>query len=326
LTVLTTTLMGADREGHRRDALVDRIIGSSPSMRNIKGLIRRIAGNHSTILITGSSGSGKELVARTIHDMSDRADGPFMAVNCGALTESLLESQLFGHVKGSFTGASESVPGIFRAAEGGTVFLDEITDMQLALQVRLLRVLQEREVTPVGGTEAIPIDVRIIAATNQPLNPDREMALRNDLFYRLSVVQIHLPSLSERQQDVPELIDYFNRLHAFAYSHPVHTIGPERMQALSGYDWPGNVRELSNVIENWYATGIWPAKFEDPGSKADNAEADLESIPTMDQAEKDLIIRALAASKGNKVAAARALNVERHRLYRKIKKYEIPVA
>jgi transcriptional regulator with PAS, ATPase and Fis domain len=315
--------MGGERGTDRRDALVDRIIGSSATMRQIKGLIRRIAGNHSTILITGASGSGKELVARTIHDMSDRADGPFMAVNCGAMPESLLESQLFGHEKGSFTGATERVPGIFRAAEGGTVFLDEITEMHPALQVRLLRVLQEREVTPVGGTEAIPVDVRIIAATNQPLNPDQNMALRNDLFYRLSVVQMHLPSVCERRQDVPELIDYFNRLHAFAYRQSVNPITPERMRALAGYAWPGNVRELSNVIENWYATGVWPAKFEDPGTMAETVEADLESIPTLDQAEKALVIRALAAAKGNKGVAARALKIERHRLYRKIEKYDI---
>jgi transcriptional regulator with PAS, ATPase and Fis domain len=308
------------------------IVGTSPSVELIRDLVRTVAANHSTILIHGESGVGKELIARAIHGLSPRRDQPFVATNCGALPESLLESQLFGHVKGAFTGATADTLGIFRAADRGTIFLDEITEMSQALQVKLLRVLQEREITPVGATDAVRVDVRIIAATNHPLEGSGlGDVLREDLYYRLSVVQVHVPPLRQRREDIEPLLNHFNYRHAIAYAQSPLVFSAGAIRRLVGYSWPGNVRELSNVVERFFALHAGPSV--DVGDlppaiarAGDLAEApakapDPDHVPTLEEAERDLIARALKRTGGQKLAAAKLLNVERHRLARKMNKY-----
>lgn len=290
-----------------------------------------VARNHCTVLITGQSGVGKELVARTIHGLSERCDKPFVPTNCGALPETLLESHLFGHEKGTFTGAVQSTLGIFRAAEGGTVFLDEITEMSSALQVKLLRVLQEREVTPVGGAIPLPVNVRILAASNRPMDELLdEGLLRRDLYYRLSVVQVDVPPLRHRREDISALIPHLVHRHALDYGLPPVRLTDEARSLLIASDWPGNVRELSNTIERMYALGLGPVVDADilaPQMRCAGAEGLGESarggLPTWDDAEKQLIRRALEAANGQKSLAAKLLQIDRHRLSRKIKKYQL---
>ncbi|HYH81600.1 MAG TPA: sigma-54 dependent transcriptional regulator, partial [Longimicrobium sp.] len=235
------------RRRERGDAV--RPIGRSKSFLDALKLAETVGPTDSTVLISGNSGTGKEVLAHYIHEMSNRADGPFVSINCGALPENLLESELFGHVRGSFTGAVRDKQGLFVAAKGGTFFLDEVGEMSPATQVKLLRVLQEREVIPVGATEALPVDVRIIAATNRDLDEEiRRGGFRSDLFYRLNVITLHLPPLSERPDDVALLAEHFvNRLRATRGREL--RITPETMEVLQGYDWPGNVRELENALE-----------------------------------------------------------------------------
>ena len=309
------------------------IVGTSPSMQLIRDLVRTVAANHSTILVQGESGVGKELIARTIHRLSPRRQQPFVAANCGALPDSLLESQLFGHVKGAFTGATSDTLGIFRAANRGTIFLDEITEMSPALQVKLLRVLQEREVTPVGSTEAMPVDVRIIAATNRALEHHAPGAtMREDLYYRLSVVQIHIPPLRQRREDIDALLNYFNHRHCIAYGQGPLMLATQARQRLLAYSWSGNVRELSNVVERFFALHAGPLIREEdlppviqkagerpPGQSAQAEEG--HRLPTLEEAERELIVRALKQTDGQRLAAAKLLSIERHRLARKIRKY-----
>jgi len=229
---------------------LDNIIGQSPKMRALFELIQTVAPQSSRVLITGESGTGKELVARAIHEKSARAQTPFITINCGAFPETLLESELFGYVKGAFTGANENRQGLFQASHGGTLFLDEIGNMSLTMQVKLYRVLQEHKVRPVGSTEEIEVDVRVIAATNKDL--EREIAegrFREDLFYRLSVIPIHLPPLRERREDIPLLARSFLDRFRKAMEKRVEGIDPEAVRRLEAYDWPGNVRELENTIE-----------------------------------------------------------------------------
>ena len=228
----------------------DNIIGQSPNMRAIFELIQTIAPQTSRILITGESGTGKELVARAIHENSQRAQAPFITINCGAFPETLLESELFGYMKGSFTGATENRQGLFQAAHGGTLFMDEIGNMSLTMQVKLYRVLQEGKVRPIGSTEESDVDVRIIAATNR--NFEKEIAegrFREDLYYRLSVIPIQLPPLRERRDDIPLLARHFLETFRKVMEKPVASISPEAMSRLESYDWPGNVRELENTME-----------------------------------------------------------------------------
>jgi two-component system response regulator HydG len=214
-------------------------------------LAEQVAPTESTVLIGGESGTGKEVVARYIHALSDRSEGPIFSINCGALPESLLESELFGHVKGSFTGAVRDKQGLFAAARGGSFFLDEIGETTGATQVKLLRVLQEREVLPVGGTEPIPVDVRVIAATNRDLEDDiRRGRFRSDLYYRLNVISMHLPPLRERREDIPLLAEAFLRRVAEERSEPEKVLSQEALDAVMVYDWPGNVRELENALEH----------------------------------------------------------------------------
>src|ERR1700752_1042106 len=234
----------------RRLTGLDNIIGQSPKMRAIFELIQTIAPQNSRVLITGESGTGKELVARAIHENSLRAQAPFITINCGAFPETLLESELFGYMKGAFTGANENRRGLFQASDGGTLFMDEIGNMNLAMQVNLYRVLHEGKVRPLGSTEELDVDVRVIAATNKDL--EKAIAVgefREDLFYRLSVIPIHVPSLRERRDDIPLLARHFLEQFRKSMEKPIQGISPEAMSLLESYDWPGNVRELENTIE-----------------------------------------------------------------------------
>src|SRR6202451_3823941 len=234
----------------RRLTGLDNIIGQSPNMKAIFDLIQTIAPQSSRVLITGESGTGKELVARAIHENSARSQAPFITINCGAFPETLLESELFGYMKGSFTGANENRQGLFQAAHGGTLFMDEIGNMSLTMQVKLYRVLQESKVRPIGSTEESDIDVRVITATNKDLEKEiAEGHFREDLFYRLSVIPIHLPPLRDRREDIPLLARAFLERFAKSMSKNIDGIEPEAMRRLEVYDWPGNVRELENTIE-----------------------------------------------------------------------------
>jgi len=229
---------------------LESLLGNSPRMKAVKKMVADVAATNSTILITGESGTGKELVARAVHAASGRHDRPFVSINCGAFPETLLESELFGYVKGAFTGAAANRKGLFEYADTGTLFLDEIAEMSLAMQVRLLRVLQERLVRPVGATEEVPVDVRLIAATNKDLQQRvRDGLFREDLYYRISVIPVELPPLRERCEDIPLLALHFLSKFATAMNRPVHKISDEAVKCLERYDWPGNVRELENAIE-----------------------------------------------------------------------------
>lgn len=234
----------------RRLTGLDSIIGHSAKMRAIFELIQTVAPQTSRVLITGESGTGKELVARAIHENSTRAAAPFITINCGAFPETLLESELFGYMKGAFTGANENRPGLFQAAHGGTLFLDEIGNMSLSMQVKLYRVLQEGKVRPLGSTEEVDVDVRVIAATNKDLEKEiAEGRFREDLYYRMSVIPIHLPPLRERRDDIPLLARCFLDRFRKAMEKPVDGFAPEALRLLEAYDWPGNVRELENTVE-----------------------------------------------------------------------------
>jgi two-component system response regulator PilR (NtrC family) len=229
---------------------LESLLGNSPRMKAVKKMVADVAATNSTILITGESGTGKELVARAVHAASGRHDRPFVSINCGAFPETLLESELFGYVKGAFTGAAANRKGLFEYADTGTLFLDEIAEMSLAMQVRLLRVLQERLVRPVGATEEVPVDVRLIAATNKDLQQRvREGLFREDLYYRISVIPVELPPLRERSEDIPLLALHFLSKFATTMNRPIHKISDEAVKCLERYDWPGNVRELENAIE-----------------------------------------------------------------------------
>jgi two-component system, NtrC family, response regulator PilR len=243
----------------RRLTGLDNIIGQSPKMKAIFDLIQTVAPQNSRVLITGESGTGKELVARAIHENSARADTPFITINCGAFPENLLESELFGYMKGAFTGANENRRGLFQAAHGGTLFMDEIGNMNLAMQVKLYRVLQEGKVRPLGSTEEIDVDVRVIAATNKDL--EKAIAageFREDLFYRLSVIPLHVPALRDRREDIPLLARHFLERFRNSMNKSIEGISPQAMRRLESYDWPGNVRELENTIERAVALESGP--------------------------------------------------------------------
>ncbi|HEX9938810.1 MAG TPA: sigma-54 dependent transcriptional regulator [Longimicrobium sp.] len=319
------------RRRDRGDAV--RPIGRGKSFVDVLKLAETVAPTDSTVLISGESGTGKEVLARYIHELSVRADGPFVSINCGALPENLLESELFGHVRGSFTGAVRDKQGLFVAARAGTFFLDEVGEMSPATQVKLLRVLQEREVIPVGATEAIPVDVRIVAATNRDLDEEiRRGGFRSDLFYRLNVITLHLPPLKERAEDVPLLAEHFlNRFNATRGRELRLT--PETMAVLQGYDWPGNVRELENALERAAVmtpgTEIVPAAL--PARIIERAPqplvaASLPPNPTLEIIERAYIHWVLQSESGNKTRAAEVLGIDPSTLYRKLLRYGMETA
>lgn len=256
----------------------DGLIGRSSKMQTIFELIERVATTVSTIMISGASGTGKELIARAIHYNSGRGERPFVSINCGALPDELLESELFGHMKGSFTGATATKTGLFEAANGGTIFLDEIGETTAAMQIKLLRVLQERRIRPVGGTEEIPVDVRVITATNQELEKMvAEKQFREDLYYRINVIAIRMPSLKEKREDIPALADHFLDKYREQVGKPTLSISKAALECLEAYDWPGNVRQLENVVERAVALettdeiqpGSLPAEVR-PGNRQDD--------------------------------------------------------
>ena len=312
------------------------MIGSSPKMMAVYKTIASLQNSRATVLITGESGTGKELVARSIHRSSDRRDRAFVAVNCGALTETLLESELFGHVKGSFTGAIGEKPGLFEEASGGTIFLDEIGETSPSFQVRLLRVLQEQEIRRVGGNRTIKVDARVIAATNRDLQlMVKAGTFREDLYYRLGVVELAVPALRERREDIAPLIDHF--LSEFALKdQQAYELHPEAQRVLEAYSWPGNVRELSNAVENLtqlsrghqITVDDLPAKIQaDVLKKAlrrpeagQEVPALIEDWPSLDELERRYIQVLLGRHK-EKQRIAEILGVDRTTLYRKLKRY-----
>jgi len=307
----------------------DDIIGLSPGMQSIYEIIDRISMDDPTVLIQGESGTGKEVVARVIHKNSNRKNGPFVSINCGALVEGLLETELFGHVKGAFTGAIRDKEGLMKVAEGGTIFLDEVAEMPPPLQVKLLRALQEKKVRPVGDNHEIPVDTRVIAATNKDINQALETGkLRRDLYYRLNVVFVHLPPLRERKEDIPPLVNHFiSRFGETKKRNRVKKISPEALSLLLEYDWPGNVRELENAVERAFALGVDDTIGVDDlppvlrGSGKD-VSAGTKTY-SLRENEVALIKRALMETHGNKRDASRLLGINLSTLYRKISKYEI---
>ena len=306
------------------------VIGLSQVMNKVQYLAEAVASYPCTVLITGESGTGKEVLARMIHARSDRSKQPFMAVNCGSIPATLLESQLFGHRKGAFTGAVADVRGYFQAAGNGTLFLDEIAEIDPPLQVKLLRALQERSVTPVGDTAPIPVGARIIAATNcNLLRAIREGRFREDLFYRLNVINISLPPLRQRLEDIPDLVCYFVDKVARRYGVQPRKLEPGLIEVLQGYHWPGNVRELENAIEYAYAIGAngtitvdsLPDQVRQRRAPPDHVPAN--GVPTYSSMERQAITQAMQVSGGNKSRAARLLGINRQRLYRRLNKYGI---
>jgi len=304
------------------------LIGVSERMQRVYKMIEKVSQHEYPVLILGESGTGKELVARSIHFLGERKNHPFAPVDCSALVPTLIESELFGYVKGAFTGAVQAKQGLLEAAQGGTLFLDEIGDLPVDLQAKLLRVLQEREVKPVGSTERRRIDVRIIAATNRDLEAAiRNGSFRQDLYFRLNVVQIKLPPLRERKSDIPLLVTSFlDRLTD--PQGPARTISEDAMRRLVAYDWPGNVRELENAIERAVALGSGPIVHvgDLPSSlhyPASERAPDKDELLPLEELERRAILRMLRETGGDKLAAARMLGIGKTTLYRKLKQYHM---
>ncbi len=326
----------SQRSGARQPASEELLVGHSPGMIDVMKTVARVAPSQATVLILGETGTGKELVARTIHRFSDRASRRFVAVNCSALAEGLLESELFGHVRGAFTGATGSRPGLFREADKGTLFLDEIGDISPALQARLLRALQEHEIVPVGSESAVRVDVRVIAATHRNLEAlVREGRFREDLYYRLHVVSLTLPPLRDRRQDIPLLIDHFLRMLAARHGRDPLALDPDAQARLLAYDWPGNVRELQNVLERAVvmaaqdiigpehlpstlrAGGAHPAAV--PAAAGTDAR-----LPSLEEVDRLHVVRVLEHTRGNREEAARILGISRRTLTRMIQRWSLP--
>ncbi len=334
------------------EAPLPGIVGSSPAMREVYRLTRLVARTPATVLLVGETGTGKEMVARAVHRLSPRADGPYVRVNCGALAESLLESELFGHVKGAFTGAIDNKTGRFEAAHGGTIFLDEISSMSAKLQVKLLRVLQEKEFERVGESRTIRVDTRVVAATNQLLTDEIEAGrFRDDLYYRLNVWPIYLPPLRERRADIPLLAKYFLERHAEEHRVDPPELSPEMVAALTSYEWPGNVRELENYMERAVVmaggSGGEVGQLGPPGGgerrwKAGKAKAGdlpalvqqlvrlgVQTLPEgnlkediVGAVERELIEYVLQECGGVQVTAARRLGINRNTLFKKVEDYQ----
>ena len=304
-----------------------QMVGRSAALDHVRELIAKVGPTAARVLITGENGTGKELVARGLHEASPRRDQAFVEVNCAAIPSELIESELFGHMKGSFTGAFADRVGKFEQADGGTLFLDEVGDMSLSAQAKLLRVLQEKEIRPVGSTKTHTVSVRMIAATNKNLEAVvQNGGFRQDLFYRLNVVRIVVPPLRERRSDIPALLTYFLRRFNERFRRDVKGIAPDAMAALTAYDFPGNVRELENLLERAFALGardeIARTNLPDLTTKVETpAAVVVDTLPTLDQAERDLIARALDRFRNDKEQAARALGLTVRTLYRRIKKF-----
>jgi Nif-specific regulatory protein len=319
-------LGGENRRLHEELNIHHSMVGESKAMREVYDFVSRVAGRASTVLISGESGTGKELVARAVHENSDRADKPFVAINCAAITETLLESELFGHERGAFTGAVSQKKGKLEVAEGGSVFLDEIGELATPMQAKLLRVLQEREFERVGGTRPIKLDIRLIAATNRDLKEaSRTGTFRPDLYYRLNVVSLHMPALRERREDIPLLAAFFAANYSQKIKRRVAGISPQARACLMRYEWPGNVRELENAIERAVVLGstelILPEDL--PESILEETAAAGEPVSALhegiQEAKKALIERAIERANGNYTEAAGILGVHPNHLFRLIR-------
>ncbi|MFZ5993390.1 MAG: sigma-54 interaction domain-containing protein [Thermodesulfobacteriota bacterium] len=330
MTAQTTKNSPLEEYVHEFRAKVE-IITQEAKMRELLRVARHIAQSDCNVLISGESGTGKELIARYIHENSRRAGGPLLAINCGAFTEELLSSELFGHEKGAFTGAYIQKKGLVESASGGTLFLDEITEMPLSMQVKLLRVIQEKEVIRVGGTRTIGVDVRFVAASNRPIHDAIASGhLRDDLFFRLNVVTFHMPPLSERKADIPLLCAYFLKKCALSGKTRVTSISPEAIKILMDYDFPGNVRELANIIERGIAMATGSTIEvehlpEDLRNKAFHVHrpppGEKKRLQTLEEREREYIQWVLGEVKGNRTVAAKILGLDRSSLWRKLRRY-----
>jgi DNA-binding NtrC family response regulator len=327
----------AERSGEQISAQYEQggLLGRSPVMIGLYKEIARVAPTRSTVLIVGESGTGKELVARSIHQHSARSSGPFVAINCGALTETLLEAELFGHVRGAFTGAVGDRKGLWEEASGGTLFLDEVGETSPAFQVKLLRALQESEIRRVGASRATQVDARVVAATNRNLERDVKAGkFREDLYYRLSVVTLRVPALSERRTDIPLLAERFLQMVLTREGHKQLTLSEETVRTLVAYDWPGNVRELESAIEyavlHAHGHEIVPEELPEKLQTAQVRAAArsplsalFEDLPTIDELERRYLLYILEVAGGNRTKAAEILGVDRRTLYRMIERYGI---
>ncbi len=329
---LEKTLLKEELKELKRDLKarhgVSAIVGKSPRIQKLIRTVEQIAPTDCNVLIIGETGTGKELFARAVHYASPRAEQRFVAFNCAAFAEELIVSELFGHERGAFTGAVSTKPGLFEVADGGTLFLDEIGDMPPAMQVKLLRAIQEKVITRVGGTEVIPVDVRIVAATNQDLKQLVDQGrFRSDLYYRLNVVALEVPPLREHKDDVPLLALHFLQKHARKQGKDIDHIEPAMMEALMAYDFPGNVRELENVIERAVtlsqggALTLRDLPEEVLGASQPPTPGQGQRMPTLEERERDYIVWVLKHTGGNKTRAAEILGIDRVSLWRKIKKY-----
>jgi two-component system, NtrC family, response regulator AtoC len=317
------------REQLDRKYGMESMIGDSPAMESVYETIRQVAPTRATVLITGESGTGKELAARAIHALSPRKDNPFVAVHCAALTTSLLESELFGHEKGAFTGAVQRRKGRFETADGGTLFLDEIGEIDPTVQIKILRVLEEQSFERVGGSETVEVDVRLIAATNRDLRSMvEEGTFREDLYYRLNVVPLVMPPLRERREDIALLVQHYIVQSAEQNARPVEGITAEALEALQRHDWPGNVRELRNTVEHMVvlSRGNRLTLRDVPAPLRETEEGSAESGPalaglSLQDAERQMIVNALKRNEGNRTAAAAQLGISRRTLHRKLNEY-----
>jgi len=319
------------RKAVEKEYSFNQILGKSKPMQAVFELIRRITPSPSNVLITGESGTGKELVARAIHYNSPRAQGPFIPVNCAAIPEHLLESEMFGHVKGAFTDAKMDRKGLFEEAQGGTLFLDEISELPMSLQAKLLRALQEKEIRRVGGSRSIPVDARVIAATNLDLTGQvKAKQFREDLYYRLNVIEVHMPPLRERTEDIPVLTVHFVKKYAEPMKKPVGGLTEGALALLMDYAWPGNVRELENVIERGVtltrgdkiAPEDLPQAVRGHSGDLQMVEEAAEKTRTLADVERAYILRVLEKTAGNKYQAAQILGIDRKTLYRKLEEIE----
>ena len=329
------TSNGGDEDNSQQ---LGKIIGKSPAMLEVYKTVARVAPTKSTVLILGASGTGKELIAQAIHEHSPRANRPFVAVDCGALTETILESELFGHVRGAFTGALADKKGVFEEAQGGTCFLDEIGGISANMQARLLRVLQEHEIRRVGGKDWLKVDVRVVAATNHNLAAAVSGGdFRQDLYYRLDVVSVHLPPLRERVEDVAMLARHFLQRYTRESGKSITVIADKAMELLCAYDWPGNIRELENAIEQAVALSYQsvltpddlPQAVRDHGAPsllhhdAQNQQFLFPDTPTLEEVKKRYVLHVLSHNQGNVSRTARVLNIDRRSLYRMLARFKI---